>query len=157
MSCWSGWLTRPGTLTHGIPELHCAVLIHRQGWYLHSAVTKGEPNGSWGPGVHRAAFCLLLLILPCQRQNWLRVSLEISFLPQSQRALCNAVLFYSPMAGSPRTAETAFAAGTILPHKMKYPKPIYILIPNIRNDSPGKSFDFRITCAQTSKTPFLAS
>lgn len=53
--------------------------------------------------------------------------------------------------------ETAFAAGKILPHKMKYLKPIYIPMPSIRNGSPGKSFGFQITCAQPSKTPFLAS
>lgn len=76
---------------------------------------------------------------------------------QSQRVLCNAVLFYSPMAGSLRTTETDFAAGEFLPHKMKYLKSIYIPIPNIKNDSPSKSFGLQISCAQPSKTPFLAS
>lgn len=64
---------------------------------------------------------------------------------------------YSPMAALSGQQRQPLLLGKILPHKMKYLKPIYSPIPNIRDDSPGKSFGFQITCAQPSKTPFLAS
>lgn len=144
MSCWSGWLAQPGTMTHG--SLSCTVL---------------SPSFT-----DRAGFCTLLWqhtglsaqgsCYPARgRTNYSLPGKTAS--PHSQRVLCSAVLFYSPMAALSGQQRQPLLLGKILPHKMKYLKPIYIPIPNIRDDSPGKSFGFQITCAQPSKTPFLAS
>lgn len=156
MSCWSGWLTQPGTMTRGIPELRWAVpLVRRQGCSLHTDVTKGDPHGSKGPGAPRAAYCSSFY--PARGKTNYKSPWENSFPSLTQGFMQCSPLLVTHGWLSLGTTEAAFAAGKILPHKMKYLKSIYIPTPSIRNGSPGKSFGFQITCVQPSKTPFLTS
>lgn len=136
-------------MTHGIPELHCAVLS-----FTGSAATKGDPNGSKGPAMHRADY---FSFYPARGKTSYKSSWENSFPSLTQGFMQCSPLAVTHGWFSLGTTEAAFAAGKNLPHKMKYLNPIYIPIPNIRNDCPGKSFGFQITCAQPSKTRFLPS